>query len=136
MYKSLQCYAQASSRVTEQHSSGATVPSLPLLLQLTGTSLQSISVVWPLQGWLAANHSLEETQAEMARLQNLAEAAMNIAEPKVTFRLIQVPCIHSHRAAFTGQFSYCLCTHCPVWLIAPSRQNMDSTLQCTLYIAC
>ena len=112
MYRSLQylhpdlAHAQASSQVTERHSSCATGPSLPLLLQLTGTSLQSISGVWPLQGWLAANHSLEETQAEMARLQNLAEAAMNIAEPKVTFRLIQVPCIDGHRAAFTGQFSF------------------------------
>ena len=43
-----------------------------------------------LQAWLAAKHSLEETQAEMARLQDLADAVMNIAEPKVTFRLIQV----------------------------------------------
>lgn len=33
---------------------------------------------------------MEETQAEMARLQDLADAVMNIAEPKVTFRLIQV----------------------------------------------
>ena len=43
-----------------------------------------------MQAWLAANHSLEETQAEMARLQYLADSVVNIAEPKVTFRLIQV----------------------------------------------
>lgn len=43
-----------------------------------------------MQAWLAANHSVEETQAEMARLQDLADAVMHIAEPKVTFRLIQV----------------------------------------------
>lgn len=43
-----------------------------------------------LQAWLAANHSLEDTQAEMARLQALTDAVLNIAEPKVTFRLIQV----------------------------------------------
>lgn len=42
------------------------------------------------QTWAAANHSLEEAQAEMTRLQDLAEAVQNIAEPKVTFRLIQV----------------------------------------------
>lgn len=47
-------------------------------------------MTWGLQAWLAADHSVEETQAEMACLQNLAEAVMNIAEPKVTFRLIQV----------------------------------------------
>ena len=44
----------------------------------------------PLQTWLAANHTVEETQAEMARLQDLADMAVSIAEPKVTFRLIQV----------------------------------------------
>lgn len=43
-----------------------------------------------LQAWLAANHSVEETQAEMARLQDLADAVVNISEPRVTFRLIQV----------------------------------------------
>lgn len=43
-----------------------------------------------LQTWLAANHSLEDTQAEMARLRGLTDAVLNIAEPKVTFRLIQV----------------------------------------------
>ncbi|KAL0050690.1 hypothetical protein WJX82_005287 [Trebouxia sp. C0006] len=45
-----------------------------------------------LDAWLAANHSLEDTQAEMARLQALTDAVLNIAEPKVTFRLIQVDC--------------------------------------------
>ena len=60
-----------------------------------------LSLMLPLilmQAWLAANHSLEETQAEMARLQQLADAVVNIAEPKVTFRLIQVRavrCIHT-----------------------------------------
>ena len=46
--------------------------------------------LFAVQTWAAANHSLEETQAEMTRLQDLAEAVQNIAEPKVTFRLIQV----------------------------------------------
>ena len=47
-------------------------------------------MTWGLQAWLAADHSIEETQAEMARLQDLADAVMSIAESKVTFRLIQV----------------------------------------------
>lgn len=42
------------------------------------------------QAWAAAKHSLEEAQAEMTRLQDLSEAVQNIAEPRVTFRLIQV----------------------------------------------
>ena len=59
----------------------------------TGLYLAAAQLQWPsiaVQAWAAANHSLEETQAEMQRLQDLAEAVQNIAEPKVTFRLIQV----------------------------------------------
>lgn len=56
----------------------------------TGCLLPSRHETCSLQTWLAANHSLEDTQAEMARLQALTDAVLNIAEPKVTFRLIQV----------------------------------------------
>ena len=61
-------------------------------LQLKSCSvlLRASSYGLCLQAWLAANHSVEDTQAEMARLQALADAVMHIAEPKVTFRLIQV----------------------------------------------
>ncbi len=55
-----------------------------------GCLLPSRHETCSLQTWLAANHSLEDTQAEMARLQGLTDAVLNIAEPKVTFRLIQV----------------------------------------------
>ena len=43
-----------------------------------------------LQGWAAANHSLEETDAEIRRLAALAQAAQSAATPRVSFCLYQV----------------------------------------------
>ena len=43
-----------------------------------------------LQGWAAANHSLEETDAEMKSLAALAQAAQSAAAPRVSFCLYQV----------------------------------------------
>ncbi|KAA6419936.1 MAG: dynein heavy chain axonemal [Trebouxia sp. A1-2] len=57
-----------------------------------GDVVDALRSDWLLKAWLTANHSLEDTQAEMARLQGLTDAVLNIAEPKVTFRLIQVDC--------------------------------------------
>ena len=43
-----------------------------------------------LQGWAAANHSLEETDAEIKSLAALAQAAQSAAAPQVSFCLYQV----------------------------------------------
>ena len=64
------------------------------------------------QTWAAANHSLEETQAEMTRLQDLAEAVQNIAEPKVTFRLIQVKAFSQLGCAGLGCAVLCCAVLC------------------------
>lgn len=83
-----------------------------------------------MQAWAASGHSLEETEAEMVRLHDLAEAVQNIAEPKVTFRLVQVglpaspaspaplvPCLHatfpSFRSFWNGQQNGDFCSAGP-----------------------
>ena len=43
-----------------------------------------------LQGWATANHSLEETDAEIKTLAALAQAAQSAATPRVSFCLYQV----------------------------------------------
>ena len=102
----------------------------------------SLSGLLCLQAWLAANHSVEETQAEMTRLQDLADAVVNIAEPRVTFRLIQVRTAYSFVNERRSQITCVSCSQCTIRSTQPLKpillvvlpNDKQTSLNISLYI--